>query len=195
LDKLTERKNRTKHLLKSLFVFFFVVLSTFGILTFFEKSYIEVVSNNLVLHEANILQMQNDNILYELDEVVSDLSFLEEVYGQALITNQAYEKIQNDWLVFSNQKKHYDQIRYIDKDGNEILVINNSGENAVITSQESLQNKQDRNYFTETMKLAKGQIYISEIDLNLENDTIAYPYTPTIRFSMPIYDEYQQNQG
>ena len=154
-----------------------------------------MVSNNLVLHEANILQMQNDNILYELDEVVSDLSFLEEVYGQALITNQAYEKIQNDWLVFSNQKKHYDQIRYIDKDGNEILVINNSGENAVITSQESLQNKQDRNYFTETMKLAKGQIYISEIDLNLENDTIAYPYTPTIRFSMPIYDEYQQNQG
>jgi hypothetical protein len=52
---------------------------------------------------------------------------------------------------------------------------------------DQLQQKGDRNYFTETIKLRKGSIYFSEIDLNKEFGKIEIPYTPTLRVASPLY--------
>lgn len=38
------------------------------------------------------------------------------------------------------------------------------------------------------MKLKKGEVYLSPLDLNIENGKIETPYVPTIRMSMPVFD-------
>ncbi|SHH86951.1 hypothetical protein SAMN02745207_02916 [Clostridium grantii DSM 8605] len=50
-----------------------------------------------------------------------------------------------------------------------------------------MQDKSDRYYFTETMKLKDGEIFISKFDLNKENGVIELPIKPTLIISTPLY--------
>lgn len=52
----------------------------------------------------------------------------------------------------------------------------------------TLQHKNQASYYLETIKLAKGETYISDIDLNKEKKGITLPPTPILRASIPIYD-------
>jgi signal transduction histidine kinase/HAMP domain-containing protein len=58
-----------------------------------------------------------------------------------------------------------------------------------------LQDKSQRYYFHEALKLKPGEIYISPMDLNVEYGEIEKPEQPVIRFATPIPDENGQVQG
>ena len=47
--------------------------------------------------------------------------------------------------------------------------INYETNGSTLVAKEDLQDKKDRLYFTETMKLKSDQIYLSSLDLNMEN--------------------------
>ena len=98
-----------------------------------------------------------------------------------------YSEVEMQWIAFSNRKMIYDQIRYIDVDGNEIIRVNYYNDGAVLVDKDNLQNKKDRYYFTDTIKLKENQIYISKLDLNIENNEIEQPIKPMIRISTPYY--------
>ena len=53
----------------------------------------------------------------------------------------------------------------------------------------------ERYYFKETMKLEKDDLFISRIDLNIENGQIEEPFIPIIRFSSPIFCENGNKKG
>ena len=59
----------------------------------------------------------------------------------------------------------------------------------------ALQYKGDRYYFSEGMKLAKGEIYISPLDLNVENNQIETPEKSVIRFIIPLFNENNEKKG
>ena len=52
--------------------------------------------------------------------------------------------------------------------------------------QAALQNKKDRYYFQDTMTLEKGQIFISKLDLNMENGVLEQPIKPMLRLGTPV---------
>ncbi len=81
----------------------------------------------------------------------------------------------NDFQVFSQQKRVYDQIRYIDKTGMEVIRVNHINGKAVIVPQGELQSKLGRYYFSNSMALNPGQIYISKFDLNIEQGETEQP--------------------
>ena len=83
-------------------------------------------------------------------------------------------------------KKIFDQIRFIDMNGDERLRINYGDGHPVRVSDSLLQNKADRYYFTQTISLAENHVYISPMDLNVENDAIEIPYKPTLRLSASV---------
>ena len=83
----------------------------------------------------------------------------------------------------------FTQVRYIDANGDELVRVDSSFGEATVAVEEDLQNKRERYYFEETAKLAKGEIFTSELDLNIENGKIVEPYEPTIRFSTPVFDD------
>jgi PAS domain S-box-containing protein len=89
----------------------------------------------------------------------------------------------------------YDQVRWIDEQGVELARVNNEGGHPVRVSQEQLQKKVDRYYFTDTMKLRPGQIYISPLDLNVEHGQVEVPHKPMLRIATPVENTKGEPRG
>ena len=52
-----------------------------------------------------------------------------------------------------------------------------------------LQVKGDHPFFDQTAKLPKGEVYVSEFELNQEFGKLVVPYLPVIRTATPVFDE------
>lgn len=78
------------------------------------------------------------------------------------------------------------QLRFLDKEGIERIRIDrrNGSSSPKIITLNKLQDKSIRDYFIESKK-SKG-IYISDLDLNIENNKIEYPFKSTLRIIYPI---------
>jgi len=133
------------------------------------------------------------NVLEQhIQDIITDLIYFSEqsnLSNDFNIYSSKYHYPAADWFLFSNIKKDYDQIRWIDSFGDELVRINLRNQQAQIVSTENLQNKSNRYYFTETMKLNRGEIYVSPMDLNIENGKIQQPYKPTLRVATPLFDK------
>lgn len=96
---------------------------------------------------------------------------------------------------FSDAIGIYDQIRFIDESGQEIIRVDMEGPSPRILNDDELQNKADRYYFTETMRLGPSEVYASPLDLNVEHGEVEVPYKPMIRFSTPVFDGAGNRRG
>lgn len=94
-----------------------------------------------------------------------------------------------------NNKRVYDQVRFLDLDGQEVVRVNNRFGSAWLVPEEQLQNKSGRPYFQQSIGLGPGEIAISPFDLNIEHGQIEQPLKPTIRFSSPVYDIKGRKRG
>ena len=94
-------------------------------------------------------------------------------------------------------KKIYYQVHILDVDGNEkILLKYDEKTNSIMeTSDSKLQNKSDRKYFQEAMKIKKGEFYISVMNLNIENGMIEKPFVPVVRYSTPLINDNGEIKG
>ena len=107
----------------------------------------------------------------------------------------ALESLENEYLTISKFSEVYDQIRVLDKNGMEIIRINYNNGQPSIVSANKLQNKKDRYYFADAFKLNRGEIFMSPLDLNIEQGKIEQPLKPMIRFATPIFDNFGKKQG
>ncbi len=73
--------------------------------------------------------------------------------------------------------------------GRELARVNRVGDTIEIVEKANLQRKGNSHYFKQTSKLRAGEIYISPVDVNVENDIAVRPYEPTIRSATPIFTE------
>jgi len=96
---------------------------------------------------------------------------------------------------FALAEENYMQIRLLDGSGMEIVRVDYDGMKARIVPEGELQDKSSRYYFKEGMRLAKGEIYISRIDLNREQGRIEAPYKPTLRYATPVFDTTGNHRG
>ncbi|MGD1908636.1 MAG: ATP-binding protein [Leptolyngbyaceae cyanobacterium] len=128
---------------------------------------------------ADVMILANQNDLQIILAPISDLEARLE--SRAILSNES--------LVISREKGSYDQIRFLNKTGREIIRINFNLGRPRVVSQFQLQNKSDRYWFTETMELSKGQIFVSPLDLNVDFGKIEQPLKPTIRFGTLILDD------
>ncbi len=158
-----------------------------GLLYNGENNILKVRRADLEIQAQEILQVENNLIGNGFDHVISDVGFIKENYQNELGTPEGIEKTAREWIAFSDKKKIYDQIRFLDTQGNEVLRINYEEEGAYRVSDNQLQNKADSYYFEDTIGLNPGQIYISRLDLNVENDKVEVPYKPMIRVCTPSY--------
>ncbi len=100
------------------------------------------------------------------------------------------------WLeTFSKYKNHYDQIRFIDADGKEQMRVNYNGGLPAIVPRSHLLDQSDQDYFQQAIKLDRRGVYISPLDLSMEQEHIEIPHKPIIRFATPVYDGYAKKRG
>ncbi|GAA5509232.1 hybrid sensor histidine kinase/response regulator [Novipirellula caenicola] len=104
----------------------------------------------------------------------------------------ALERAIQQAVVFSRLKPEYDQIRYLNSQGHEVMRVNQPGQ---VVATEKLQDKSDRLYFQKANRLAQGELYLSALDLNVEHGQIERPFREVLRFAMPVFDETGQRNG
>jgi signal transduction histidine kinase/CheY-like chemotaxis protein len=82
------------------------------------------------------------------------------------------------------------QARIIDDQGMERIRVNFDGHSgAEVVPESLLQSKILRDYTNASLALKPESLYISAIDLNVENDIIELPYTPVMRISTGLFAE------
>ncbi|MEH2408379.1 response regulator [Nostoc sp.] len=95
----------------------------------------------------------------------------------------------------SEQKQVYDQIRFLDTTGKEIVRVNlNQGQPSIVP-EEKLQVQAKRYWFKDTLPLKSGEVFVSPLDLNIERGKIEQPLKPMIRFGTPVFDSQGQKRG
>lgn len=158
----------------------------------------EVMANR----EANILNLQRESIAKDFESIVSDLLFLAAQTDPAEIfegtgSNRIKAKIllAENYLMFSQKKRLYDQIRFLNESGMEIVRINFNNGKPAIVSDDQLQDKGGRYYFEDTFILASGEVFVSPLDLNIELGKIEQPKKPMIRFGTPVFDRNSKKRG
>lgn len=100
-----------------------------------------------------------------------------------------------DWIAFAEAKQAYQKIRWIDERGVERLRVNYADDRAYVVPEEKLLDRKGRYFFEDTNALKEGEMYVSPLDLNIENDRIEEPFVPTIRFGMPVFNSKGQKRG
>ena len=104
-------------------------------------------------------------------------------------------KLSRIFLDFSKTKALYDQARFLDETGMELIRVNFNQGQPYIVPEDKLQNKARRYYFADTIKLDPGQVFVSPLDLNIERGQIEQPLKPMIRFGTPVAYTEDRNRG
>ena len=102
-----------------------------------------------------------------------------------------------DMQAFGFAKKGlFDQVRYIDTEGMERIRLNLKQDGSVETvPTKQLQNKSDRFYYRNGKRLPPGEVCISKLDLNQENNQVELPPKPMIRFTTPVLTQTGDRKG
>lgn len=186
IDRFIDKK---KYMLKYSSILFTTLSVVFILIaSVFQYNIINLKKQEIEKNENRIVKLEKNILGEDIYDVISDLLFLSDSFYLYSSDEITYSDIAEQWKFFSNRKKVYDQIRYIDISGNEIIRINYSDKGSYIVNKEELQNKKDRYYFKDSINLKKEQIYISKLDLNIENSKIEQPLKPMMRLSTPVFD-------
>jgi len=89
------------------------------------------------------------------------------------------------------------KIRIIDIDGREHIKIRRNLETNLtqISSDNELEDESQRDFFSQTMLLPKGQVFVSSLDLNTEKGKIETPHLPVVRLATPLIGDNKVRYG
>jgi len=164
-------------------------------------AYLELQTKLIELHnhEYTHVKLGSAALANSIEPVARDLMYLSQnsalhsAVDQPTPENMAH--LTQDFSSFSNAKRLYDQIRWIDETGMEVMRIDFRQGKAIVVAPDKLQNKAQRYYFADALKRNPGEVFISPVDLNIEQDKIEEPYKPMIRFATPITEPSGKNRG
>lgn len=186
--------------------------------------YVNVKADRTVIEkgEPRVIDLQIEAISRNFKSIVSDVMILAKQGELEKMMNENEEEEEKEelaieFLEFSIRKKSYDQIRYLNEIGMEVVRINFNEGYPSIVPKDRLQNKGKRYYFTDAFVLNKDEVFVSPLDLNIEKGKIERPVTidtdneyfnsiwqlckdskyvkPMIRFGTPIVDAVGNKKG
>ena len=87
---------------------------------------------------------------------------------------------------FAKTSPFISQVRWIDPTGKELARVNSHNGEIVIVPSDQLQDKSERYYVHQNNFIVGDNVYISPVDLNIENNQIVTPLEPTLRGVVPL---------
>lgn len=102
---------------------------------------------------------------------------------------------EQDMALFASRHPRYDQIRYLDAQGSEVIRLENRNGTIYQLPNDNLQDKAHRYYVKAVQSLQDNQLYVSPFDLNMEQGVILQPLKPVIRIGTPVYDQQGNFRG
>ena len=115
--------------------------------------------------------------LPDLKELIAD----EQTGASPAVLASDTAELKQDMQAFFNVHPVYDNVRFIDASGQEVVKVNSNFISA------TLQNKATRPFFAIPSKLPAGSLYVSPLELEQDLGQIIVPHRPVIRFATPMY--------
>jgi diguanylate cyclase (GGDEF)-like protein/PAS domain S-box-containing protein len=191
--QLTQQSSPGKDELLRRFVILFLPISLIGIILSMAFYFIDSKSRRATLMKQESFNISQTERVVQNDirSIISDLMVLanHQHTHEFLASRQEdpREVLSQEFLSFAEHKNIYDQVRFIDMTGKEIIRINNDEGQPEIVDPKKLQNKRERYYFKDAYHLKVGEVYISPFDLNIEKGGIEQPIKPIIRLATPVF--------
>ncbi|MBU0661774.1 diguanylate cyclase, partial [Patescibacteria group bacterium] len=139
------------------------------------------------------ITQQHRLIANDIRSITGDLLVLADHYHlHADHKHQQHDEmstIAEEFRLFALHKKIYDQVRFLDSSGMEKIRVNYNAGHPAIVPPDGLQDKSKRYYFKDTISLEKGEVFVSPLDLNIEQGIIEQPLKPMIRFGAPLFSQ------
>jgi len=168
---------------------------------FFIPSLILNITNNIRIGNLNKLIITGEKARLELirntanfhiNEFISDIAIIAKSetinrYINSRKPSLDWVYVVKEFVSVSKELGDYDQIRFLNIDGQEVVRVDYNNGIPAIIPRSKLQNKSNRYYFKETLKQLPGQVYISPLDLNMEHGKIEIPHKPMIRIGTNVY--------
>lgn len=175
----------------------FVVIGVLGVLAFDRIAAVEL--DALAGKRSDAVVRSRNVIANQLASLHGDLVLL----SQHWVLKEAIESgiegqiapVQNMFRLVMDIRQSYDQVRLIDRAGMERVRCDWVAENSMCRGENELQSKADRYYFMSSIDLAKGDIYVSRLDLNMEFGRIEQPEKPVLRVATPLVDDNGRTKG
>jgi len=202
---LSNQKKLQNQILLLLFLSSLIPVSIVGLYGIF--------SSSTALSEVSETKLEDrvtddaENIDAVLEGINEDVLFLSKIPAiQGIIRSETASEGNQSADVWVDQaqtifeslmqaKSQYMQLRFLDENGQEIVRVDSDGTTTTVIPQSELQNKGDRGYFTEAIKLEPGEVYVSPVNLNQERGEIETPFKPVIRYATPVADAAGEKQG
>ncbi len=141
------------------------------------KNYLSGISRDL-------LNISNHANVTELAKSVNSGKDIQISEQQSIVTSL--------FEFFSQVHKTYNQIQFIDRFGHERVHVDFSGNTTHITPLSQLKDGSEKHYFKETINMPQESVYISPIELNIENENAETPYNHIIHFATPVFVDGKQ---
>ncbi len=145
---------------------------------------------DLRTEERRLVDMAVERLALSLAEVVRDVRFLAQAQSVADFaaagSPATAARLAADFSAFMRGKGLYDQLRFLDPLGHERVRVNFGSGHPVIVPNAALQDKSTRYYVDAVLHLGPTDMFVSPLDLNIENGQIEVPHKPMLRVGMQI---------
>lgn len=175
-----------------LIIFFSTIIFTFYAVE--QKNQKNSIINDFVQQEEAYLAITSVAVEKDIAKMVQQLLTIRDLTS-FYVGQNSLKEVEQFYLSIANNHDIFDQIRYIDETGVERARINYVDNKGVVVEKNQLQDKSERYYFQNSYNLEYGQIYISPLDLNIEENVVEIPHKPMMRFATPICDEDGNKRG
>lgn len=200
IDSQLGKKFNLKKILALSLLFIIIGLCIIGsTITVLYRDEINSYYSDLQVQGSESLDRQREAIFNYFNTVLPDLLFCSKQNELISLLDSGDKKwaelAKQEFIEFAKATKLYDQIRYIDIDGLEKIKINFNDGNVVAAKNEDLQDKSDTNYFSKSIILNQGEIFVSKLELKVEHEDIESSSKPVLRLATPVFDKSGNKKG
>ncbi len=178
-----------KYMFSIMFIGFAIILSLAIILT--KAIYFEYHAKKEMVHQSiKVAYATEEQLNVYLDAAERNILALSEseFFQNYVERGTDKELLEQFFFSYVDSSSEIMKVRYINASGEEIIRVERDleGGNPQIVETADLQDKSDRYFFTESITKEYDKVWFSSFDLNVENDEIQIPYTPTFRAILPL---------
>jgi putative two-component system response regulator len=127
---------------------------------------------------------------------LSDLKATGSYVDSGFSSDKRKSEVEEAFYELAAINKDIYQVSIIDLSGNEVVkVINRNDGNTNIASASELENRKNKYFFRNALKLEKNNMYVCSIELNLDETDGSPRYTPLFNLSGPVINSNSENIG
>ena len=115
--------------------------------------------------------------------------------GDTALIDAARKNLSLAFVRLSEIRGSYYQIRYFDSSGGERLRVDRDKDVTVVVAPDRLETRRTSADFTAALKLPKGEVMISPVELNREKGTLEDTPRPILRYSTSVFDNTSRRRG